>query len=365
MKLPKNDQLKAETLNYADWRRDPRHAEGDDIIFRAYVALHGRDSDYSSRQYEKSLENDDTVARVISSLQGRVEAVWLLSRNKDSGFLKARSGAPRRSDLNFEERSPIYSSLLEIANEEEMPIVVEPDMRVQALSDTLDVLGLSTVWCEEELKKVMGEEYGCTHEFMGLNKYGQARFRVTTSLGREVERRAYVLYPSKMTKAKTIVRVIAEMPAWNIETGADGFDHASNGNYLAMLQKDPKSSQTKQGNLWEFPGGNVDRAEDKVQAAVREFEEEAGINMDALGVKPTEAGEFSYQFFHKDGVVYEPRTTVFRANFPLCRFADAPKVSVVDGSDDRHKAGSWLSKESVQQGKVELTRASNLMRLKF
>lgn len=353
---------RSETLgSYDEWRSDSRFTEGDDMVFRAYAAIHGRDSDIAKAEYERSLERDGTIVRIVSGFNGRVEAVWYIKKNLRDKYLKARSGAPRKPDFSFDQRVAIYSGLVGVAEEEDLPLVVEPDIRINALSSTLNSLGLSVVWHQEELKRIMGDDYTRTHQFIGHNAYGQARFQVFNSIGRTFERQAFVLYPSRMVMPKTIVRVVAGREGWEIMGDVRG--GVSRNNYFAMLQKDPKTSQTKQGGLWEFPGGNVDPHEDMSHAAKREFDEETGINLKDLGVEVEEGGRFSYQFFHKDGKVYQPNTTVFRATFPAGRVEDEPGIEIKEGSDDRHQTGGWLLRDDVLNGKIGLTRASNLMRL--
>ncbi len=355
---PEDNRLVGETHAFSDWKSDPRFKEGDDIIYRAYAAVHGRDSDIAKESYEKSLEREDTLVRVISDLNERIQAIWYLRRG--DGYLKARSGAPRKDDLDFDERRDIYSKILEIVPELDLPLVVEPDMRQRAISDTFDWLGLSTVWCEDELQKIMGEDYEKTHKFMEHNKYGQARFWVRNSVGREFERRAYASYPKRMVKPKTLVRVMGEY---------DGFEfkdaNVRREKFLAMLRKDPATSQTKQGGLYEFVGGNVDPDEKVMEAAEREFREETGLDPSLATFE--EIGNFRYQYFHRSGggTVFEPHTTVFRATFPGGRIGEWPRMHVERGTDDRHISGEWLSEKDIKKGDVELTRVSQLMRLRY
>ncbi|MEK9166913.1 MAG: NUDIX hydrolase [Patescibacteria group bacterium] len=352
-------ELVGETHSFGDWKKDPRFKEGDDIIYRAYAEIHGRDSDISKRAYEKSLAKENTLVRVISDLNERIQAIWYIRHAGD--YLKYRSGAPRKGDLDGEERIAIYSKVLEMVPELDLPMVVEPDMRHGAVSKTFDLLGLSTVWCGEELRRVMGEDYERTHKFTENNKYGQAKFKVTNAIGRELDRRAYVSYPERMVKGKTIVRVMGVYSGFQI----DDAGNLTRDTYSPMLRKDPSTSQTKQGNLHEYPGGNVDPDEEKLAAAEREFKEETGIDISTT--KLSHVGKFKYQFWHpaKGGQVLQPETDVYRADFGSGKAGEWPKIVVVEGSEDRHSSGEWLSDKAIRSGEVELTRASNLMRLKF
>lgn len=353
---------KSETLgSYDEWRSDPRFKEGDDMVFRAYAAVHGRESDVAKAEYARSLSENNTIVRIVSDVNGQIEAVWYVKKSEQNKYLKARSGAPRKSDFSVKERFAIYSQLVGVAKEVDLPLIVEPDMRFNALSSTLNSLGLSVVWNGEELERIMGDDYTRTHQQIGYDAYGQARFQVVNSLNRTFERRAYVLYPNGMVIPKTIVRVVAGREGWEIM--GDVMGGVSRNNYFAMLQKDKITSQTKQGGLWEFPGGNVDPHEDMSHAAEREFDEETGINLKDLGVEVEEGGRFSYQFFHKDGKVYQPNTAVFKATFPSGRVEDEPGIKIKEGSEDRHQTGRWLLSGDILEGKIGLTRASNLMRL--
>ena len=372
------NSLVGETILFDDWKKDGgRFKEGDDIIFKAYVHAHGRGSDISKPSYLRSLEAEDTLVRVVSDrIHRKIQAIWYIRRAGE--YMKARSGAPRRDDLSVEERSEIYSRILDIVPELDLPMLVEPDMRFRALSDTFDRLGLSTVWHEDELRRLMGEDYDKTHGFKGNNKYGQARFAVRSSLGREFERRAYVLYPQRMVKPKTIVRVIGSYEGWDAKDG-----EVERNNYTPMVKKDGATSQTRQGDLFEWPGGNVDpidvqyfnvdqfgeesveAKEARCRAAIREFREETGI--DISGVPLHELGSFVYQYYHAGagGVVYQPTTTVYRATFSPGKIGEWPAIEVVQGTEDRHSSGEWLDEKAVRGVEVGLTRASNLMMQKF
>ena len=64
------------------------------------------------------------------------------------------------------------------------------------------------------------------------------------------------------------------------------------------------------------------------------------------------------------GKYYSPRL-MFIEQILKRKSGEWPKIVVVEGSEDRHSSGEWLSDKAIRSGEVELTRASNLMRLKF
>lgn len=332
------DRSEVVTIPYNAWEKHPTFEEGNARLVAKYADLHGSDSDYSKGKYGESLRNEDTVVRMVrNKTRDRLDAVWLLKRAP--GYLKMRSSWWR--DLQPNEREVLFSRLQSMSKEQGLPLIIEPDVNDNALADTFNNLGFSTVWDERELLNIMGEDYARTHVIDSTNKFGHLKFRVTNTLGTpDMIRRASVSYPEWMVKKKTVARGIAVYE-----------------DTTYMLQKDETSSQP---NAWEWPGGTVDPGEDVTKAFVREMVEETNCEkIRKILEKATRLGEVSYQFWK--GRPQQSTTVVFRANFEGSR----PDMGFNVGTDDHHKGAEWKQTGPVWNGEVVLTRPCDLIRRNF
>lgn len=349
-----DDDSEIITIPYKAWRgRHDTFAEADARIRTKYADLHGRDSDYSKGDYGRSLEKEDTLVRIVrDTVKDRLDAVWILKRQTEQGskrsgkngsYLKMRSSWWRDlRDLDRQSRESLFDKLQSIAQEQGIPLIMEPDMNDVALADTFNTLGLSAVWNEGELSEIMGEDYVKTHEVDSKNKYSHLRFKVTNTLGRTgLVRRAYVAYPEWMVRKKTVVRGVVE-----------------HGSEVFMMQKDDSSSQP---GLWEFPGGGVDAGETEREAFEREMTEETFAKDEILG-RAGFVGRVRYQFW-KDHQPQQSDTAVHHARF---RDDEArPEMGFTQGTKDHHQSAGWQNTREVWNGVVPLTRPCDLIRRNF
>lgn len=337
------------TIPYPVWRK--KHysfAEGDSRIRAKYADMHGRDADYSKGEYGESLAQDDTLVRIVrDKIRDRLDAVWILKRKAGDGegagsYLKMRSSWWRDlRDMDRHEREALFSKLHSIAQEQGLPLIVEPDMNDIVLADTFNSLGLSAVWDEHELQNIMGKDYDATHKIDSRNRYNHLRFAVTNTLGRGgLIRRSYVAYPEWMVRQKTVVRGV-------VEHGDDVF----------MMQKDGSSSQPE---LWEFPGGGVDEGESEREAFEREMKEES-FAKDELLDRARYVGRVRYQFWK--GVPRQSETAVHHAKFRDDE--PRPEMGFISGTQDHHQDADWKVTSEVWDGDVPLTRPTDLIRRNF
>jgi mutator protein MutT len=96
---------------------------------------------------------------------------------------------------------------------------------------------------------------------------------------------------------------------------------------LLLLQR---HSHKPGGGLWAVPGGRIDAGETASAAAVRELEEETGIQMPHLKLLGVHAADI-------------PHSQVHMTSF-LMRLDHTPDIHI---SDREHQAYRWLSLEAV------------------
>ncbi len=332
------------TIPYGAWLKHETHGEGHARITAKYADLHGRESDYSKGEYGESLLNEDTVVRLVrDKVRDRLDAVWIL-RRVPGKYMKMRSSwwrDPR--DMSREERESLFSKLQVAAQEQGMPLIVEPDINDNALADTFDALGFSAVWDGRELEGIMGDDFAATHSIHSKNRYNELRFTVQNTLGSEgAPRRSYVSYPEWMTSRKRVVRGIVE-----------------HGRELFMLQKDATSSKP---NLWEYPGGNHDAGETENETFEREMCEETGVEVRAVVERAKPVGSVFYQYW-KDGTVFSSETKIRHSLF--LDDEKRPGLSFIAGTRDHHQDARWQSVKDVWAGRIGLTRPTNMIRRNF
>lgn len=332
------------TIPYGDWVKHDTYAEGHSKLTAKYADMHGRESDYSKGEYGKSLREEDTVVRLVrDATRDRLDAVWLL-RRVPGKYMKMRSSwwrDPR--DMTRDERDSLFMKLQAVAQEQGMPLIVEPDVNDNALANTFDSLGFSAVWDKAELEAIMGEDYESSHTVHSRNPYNELRFAVTNTLGTEgAARRSYVAYPKWMTSPKRVVRGI-------IQHGRD----------LFMLQKDSTSSKP---DCWEYPGGNHDSGETEDETFEREMCEETGVEVRAVVERANPVGSVFYQYW-KDGTVFSSET---RVRHSLFRDDEArPEMGFMVCTKDHHQDARWQPVADVWAGKIQLTRPTNMIRRNF
>lgn len=114
---------------------------------------------------------------------------------------------------------------------------------------------------------------------------------------------------------------------------------------LLLLQK---SAESKNPNMWEFPGGKVEKGESLIEAAVKEVEEETTIRLVESQLEKLDY-ELSYSFEH-NGQKLERNVFYFKVNI-----GDEIEVQInnklnEDGQpEDKHADFKWMSLDEYRE----------------